>query len=371
MTDSSDQAELEALREQLNEIDAGILKLVADRQNLVKEIGRVKKAMGRGTRDFAREKVVIDRVRGLAGEVGVDPATAEALFGLLIQQSLKAQEHNRVAEGGSGDGRQVLVIGGAGRMGAWFVRFLDVQGYAVTVADPGGELEGFDSVPDWEKLDLDRFHMIIVATPIRPSNEILQKLAQRRPTGVVFDISSLKDPVRPGLDALRDAGVSVTSVHPLFGPNVELLSGRHVIFVDVGDHDALEQARGLFTDTMATVVEMDLEQHDRAMAFVLGLSHALNIVFTDALARSGERAERLHELSSTTFANQLSVASVVASENPHLYFEIQALNPYSGVALDALGESIESLRRSVGAQEEPPFLAMMERARDYLSSRSD
>ena len=42
-----------------------------------------------------------------------------------------------------------------------------------------------------------------------------------------------------------------------------------------------------------------------------------------ALAGSGETAERLARLSSTTFDRQLAVAEVVAQENPRLYFEIQ------------------------------------------------
>ena len=32
----------------------------------------------------------------------------------------------------------------------------------------------------------------------------------------------------------ESAGCNVTSVHPMFGPDTELLSGRHVIFIDVG-----------------------------------------------------------------------------------------------------------------------------------------
>lgn len=370
MSDDNKQ-QLDELRGQLNGIDEDILRLIKARQNVVEQIGRVKQRLGRGTRDFGREKVVIQRVRGIAERLEVDPDTAEAIFGLLIEQALETQERERLVAGGDGRGRPVLVIGGAGQMGAWFSSFLDAQGYAVTVADPARELEGFQSVKDWETLDLDTYHLIVVATPIRECNNVLTQLASHRPSGVVFDISSLKDPVRPGLEALREQGVRVTSVHPLFGPNVGLLSGRHVVFVDVGDREALDVARDLFADTMARTVAMNLEEHDRAMSFVLGLSHALNIVFADALARSGERFQRLGEVSSTTFANQLRVTSAVAHENPYLYFEIQALNPYADETLAALSESVEALRGWVQGQDESSFLEMMQRGRNYLDTRSD
>jgi chorismate mutase/prephenate dehydrogenase len=37
----------------------------------------------------------------------------------------------------------------------------------------------------------------------------------------------------------------------MFGPNTELLSGRHVIFVDCGVPEAVHSARELFAPTMA------------------------------------------------------------------------------------------------------------------------
>ena len=120
----------------------------------------------------------------------------------------------------------------------------------------------------------------------------------------------------------------------MFGPDTELLSGRHVIFIDLGNADALQEAQELFAPTMAERVVMGLDEHDRLIAYVLGLSHALNIAFFTALADSGEAAPRLAKLSSTTFDSQLEVASRVAAESPDLYFEIQ---------------SFERLRRRIAA----------------------
>ncbi len=161
----------------------------------------------------------------------------------------------------------------------------------------------------------------------------------------------------------------MTSVHPMFGPDTELLSGRHVIFVDVGDPEATRAARELFASTMATLVEMDLESHDRLIAYVLGLSHALNIAFFTALAESGEAAPRLATLSSTTFDAQLKVAARVADENPDLYFEIQRLNDYGTESLAALLLAVERLRSVVRAGDAAGFRALMERGRAYLERR--
>ena len=114
-----------------------------------------------------------------------------------------------------------------------------------------------------------------------------------------------------------------------------------MVLVDVGVPEATSEAGELFASTMASMVEMDLDSHDRLIAYILGLSHALNIVFLAALAESGEKARRLADLSSTTFDKQLAVATQVAGENPHLYFEIQSLNEYGGESLSALSEAVE------------------------------
>src|SRR5690606_2828127 len=121
-----------------------------------------------------------------------------------------------------------------------------------------------------------------------------------------------KTPLREGLMRCARAGLMVASIHPMFGPDTRLLSGRHVVFVDVGVPEATRRARALFAATMAEPIEMSLEEHDRVMAYVLGLSHALNLAFFTALAESGELVPRLQELSSTTFDAQLKVASLVA-----------------------------------------------------------
>ena len=86
---------------------------------------------------------------------------------------------------------------------------------------------------------------------------------------------------------------------------------------------------------------MSLDDHDRLIAYVLGLSHALNIAFFTALAESGEAAPRLARMSSTTFDAQLDVASRVAQESPELYYEIQSLNDYGAESLEALSQAVE------------------------------
>lgn len=360
--------DLQELRDRLTRLDGELLALIAERQRLSGEIARVKRATGHPTRDFQREREVLLNARAAAEKLGLSPALADNLLRLLIRSSLATQERAQVAAQGQGSGKRALVIGGAGQMGRWFAEFLDSQGFDVEVADPAGAPDHAHRA-DWQSGDLSQ-DVIVVATPLGITAAILEQLARHRPPGLVFDVGSLKTPLRAGLAALMQAGVRVSSVHPMFGPDTDLLSGRHVIHVDVGRPDAVLDAQSLFASTMAEQVVTTLDDHDRLIAYVLGLSHAVNIAFFTALADSGEAAPRLARLSSTTFDAQLGVASLVAGESPALYFEIQALNEYGGESLAALADAVGRLQALVVNQDAAGFARLMRRGQAYLEDRA-
>jgi len=358
---------LDELRKDLSAIDRRLIELIAERQRIVADIGKTKQNTGTGTRDYAREKNVLEMGRKQAADMGVDPDLVEQLLEMLIRTSLESQERDRVVAEGKGDGRRALVIGGAGKMGRWFVEFFASQGFATTVADRMVE-DGPSQFKNWTDAGVD-FDVIVVAAPLAVSGRILAQLAVLKPRGLVFDIGSLKSPLIDGLKELQSAGCRVTSLHPMYGPDTRLLSGRHLIFCDVGDAEATAAAKELFAATMVEQLDMGLEDHDRLIAYVLGLSHALNIAFFTALAESGEAAPKLAQLSSTTFDSQLLVAEAVAQDNPHLYFEIQNLNKFGLGPLDALCEAAGRIRETVAGGDEEAFVELMQKGRDYLALR--
>lgn len=358
---------LEELRKQLSDVDRQFIALIAERQRIVSDIGRHKQGAGTATRDYAREKDVLDMGRRQARELGVDPDLAETVLRKLITTSLESQERDRVIAEGRGDGRRALIIGGAGKMGGWFSDFFSSQGFATTIADPGVD-NGPGQFRNWTDAGVD-YDVIVVAAPLAVSGRILAQLAVLKPAGLVFDIGSLKSPLIDGLFELRDAGCQVVSLHPMFGPDTRLLSGHHLIVCDVDCEPATAAAKDLFRSTMVEQLDMGLEDHDRLIAYVLGLSHALNIAFFTALAESGEAAPKLARMSSTTFDAQLIVSEAVAQDNPHLYFEIQHLNKFGMAPLDALTDAAERIRELVAKGDEQGFVDLMQSGRNYFAMR--
>ncbi len=62
---------LDDLRNALNDVDFSMLQLIQRRQEICLEIGREKRALGRPTRDWQREREVLDRVNDIAEKLGL------------------------------------------------------------------------------------------------------------------------------------------------------------------------------------------------------------------------------------------------------------------------------------------------------------
>ena len=365
-----DTKKLDQLRNKLDEIDEQIITLIAERQFNVEQIGNVKLSTNSPTRDYQREKQVINKVRNHATKQGLDPEIAQQIFELVIETSLSKQEIQKVKESNYGSNKTALIIGGNGKMGQWFAQFLSSQDFDVFIHDTEPWQDQQNFVADFRTIELNHDY-IILATPIQTSADILKELCALKPSGIVLDISSIKSPLRLPLRQLADSGTRVVSIHPMFGPNIQLRSGKHVIFMDMGNEEAVNQVKQLFQPTMAERIDMKFEDHDRLIAYVLGLSHVVNIAFLTVLSESGEAAELLSKLSSTTFDAQLNIADNVARENPHLYFEIQKLNHYSPSTLNALSDAIQRIIQMVHQNNQDAFVNIMSQAKSYMMQRTN
>lgn len=358
---------LQQLRQRLDGIDQALLDLVAQRQQLVGEIGRFKRQRGRHLRDFEREAQVLALAEQRGTALGLEGHLCRQLMSLLIEYSLESQELGQLSHRAQGQGQRALVIGGLGRMGRWFSDFLDIQGYEVCIADQTIDTSSpYLSTQDWPAW-VHEVDLIVVAVPMAACQRVFDKLVELKPRATIFDLGSLKSPLAAGLKQLAQQQLAVTSVHPLFGPDTSMLSGKHVVVLDLGHAAALQQARRLFENTMADVVTLSVDDHDRLMAYVLSCTHLMNIAFAKVLADSGEQALTLRQISSSSFEAQLQVVRRIADENPQVYYEIQSLNPHAAQVRGALIQVLCDLDDSVRRQDDAGFRKIMARNRDYLS----
>src|SRR3712207_4956452 len=94
-------AELTALRQSIDNIDAALVHMLAERFKFTQQVGRLKAATGMPPSDPERERVQIARLRSLAEEAHLDPAFAEKFLGFIVAEVI--HHHERIATTGAVD----------------------------------------------------------------------------------------------------------------------------------------------------------------------------------------------------------------------------------------------------------------------------
>ena len=86
-------------RRSIDNIDAALVHLLAERFKITKAVGRYKAEVDMPPADPEREAVQLERLRALAKESGLDPAFTEKFLRFIVAEVI--QHHQRIAEGES------------------------------------------------------------------------------------------------------------------------------------------------------------------------------------------------------------------------------------------------------------------------------
>lgn len=95
MNDLPSTDELARLRASIDNLDAALIYLLAERFKLTKEVGVYKAAHNMPPADPAREKEQVKRLRALAEQSALDPDFAEKLLNFIIREVIHHHEQLR------------------------------------------------------------------------------------------------------------------------------------------------------------------------------------------------------------------------------------------------------------------------------------
>jgi len=84
--------ELTSLRQSIDNIDAALVHLLAERFKATQRVGHLKAAEGLPPADLGREAQQIGRLRQLAQESGLDPVFAEKFLGFIVEEVIRHHE---------------------------------------------------------------------------------------------------------------------------------------------------------------------------------------------------------------------------------------------------------------------------------------
>jgi len=265
---------------------------------------------------------------------------------------------------------QVRVVG-TGLLGASVGLALVQQGVDVILDDasPAALALAVDYGAGRRAEDGDRPGLVVVAVPPDITAAVVARELADHPDALVTDVASVK---AAPLRSLRQMGADVSRYigsHPMAGRERSgAIAARADLFIGrpwvIAGHDAISFQRAsavedLALDLGATVVEMDAESHDEAVALV---SHTPQIVATLMASRLGSAPETSLNLAG---GGVRDVTRIAASE-PGLWVQILGAN--AARVLPVLEAFRQDLGELIGALADPAAAGAQRRVAEVLAA---
>ncbi|MDZ7277581.1 bifunctional chorismate mutase/prephenate dehydrogenase [Pantoea eucrina] len=304
-------AELNALRDQIDEVDKALLGLLAKRLALVAEVGEVKSRHGLPIYVPEREASMLASRRQEAEALGVSPDLIEDVLRRLMRESY-AHENDKGFKTLCPTLGPVVIVGGRGKMGSLFEKMLTLSGYHVRILDKD----------NWDEAEtlFDGAGMVIISVPIHLTEQVIASLPRLPDDCILVDIASVKN--QPLQAMLAAHSGPVLGLHPMFGPDSGSLAKQVVVWCDGRQPEAYQWFLEQIQVWGARLHRISATEHDQNMAFIQALRHFATFAYGLHLAEENVDLEQLLALSSPIYRLELAMVGRLFAQDPQLYADI-------------------------------------------------
>ncbi len=263
------------------------------------------------------------------------------------------------------DPKRIAIIGGYGKMGAWFARLFKNEGFNVTIIGRDKDKLAATAVElgvaATDRLDkASEADIVVISVPVDAFETVCRDLAPHIRSGQkVIDLTSIK--VKPVEIMHRYfTRATILGAHPVFGPGAASPGGQNFILTPTNDaeQELAEKVSQWLTHRGARVRITSPEEHDRLMAISLGLAHFIAIVTADALVTLGKLTE-MSGASGITYKALLTLVESVLSEDPALYASLQLNLPHLPEMEKLFGDKADDWARLVKEGRRDEFINRM------------
>ena len=233
--------------------------------------------------------------------------------------------------------RESILVVGFGRFGRAITTLLSDEGHTVRAIDAAGPVPAeLEPSPGF----LDDPAVVLLCVPVTGVGAALESVAGSLGDGhLVVDVCSVRAPAEEAMRRVLGTRVPWIGTHPLFGPSSIALGERPLRVVVCPNEmhpGASARARRLYESIGCDVIEEASDAHDQSMAY----SHALAFFLAKGMLDM-DAAGRTRFVP-PSFQAMLRTIDAVRSDAGHLFYAIEALNPY---AADARTELLAALTR--------------------------
>jgi chorismate mutase/prephenate dehydrogenase len=356
IAEAARQAELQALRGQIDAVDAQLVELLAKRHSLVQQVAAIKQASHLPAHYPAREEDLISERREQARRAGLEPNLVEELYRCILRHS-RVRQTAHLAHEGVRPGAKVLLVGGGGKMGRYFGNWFSRSGYDVRVLE----------VADWpHAAELCRgIDLALVCVPIDLTVSVIEQLGPNLPAACLLaDITSIKKaPLQAMLAAHAGA---VIGLHPVFGSMTATMDKQIVVATPGRWPEAAQWLLDQLAAWGNIVLTADADEHDQIMAIIQALRHFATFAFGQFLCQKDVNISRALEFSSPIYRLELGMVGRFFAQDADLYAQIIFAAPERRALLNQFVDSLERLRELLASGDKDKFCAQFKRVADWF-----
>ncbi len=308
--------DLATLRDELAAKDTELVRLLAERMGLIREVAKYKAANGLPSFDREREGALLDVLLAKAAEAGLPEDVVRDVFASLFAASRLDQRRflQRSIERFS-----IGIIGGTQGMGAFMAKVLRSAGYEV-------ETTGLEAGRSSEEVAASN-DLVVLAVPIAATVEVARKVgASVRPGACLMDITSLKRQPLVAMLESTPATVDVVGTHPMFGPHGLDFDRQKVVLCRGRGEAGFARVKKLYETFGAETIEATAEEHDAQMALIQVLIHEKTMVLGSVLERLKADLGRSLQFASPIYRTELAMVGRIFSQRAELYADILTRN---------------------------------------------
>ncbi|HVH44300.1 MAG TPA: bifunctional chorismate mutase/prephenate dehydrogenase [Labilithrix sp.] len=308
--------DLTTLRTELAEKDTELVRLLAERMNLIRQVAEYKASKGLPSFDREREGALLEVLLAKANEAGLPEDVVRDVFASLFAASRLDQRRFLQTQA---ERFTIGIIGGTEGMGAFLAKVFRAGGYQV-------ETMGLEEGRTAEQVAASN-DLVVLAVPIASTVEVARQIGPHlRPGACLMDITSIKrQPLAAMLESTPEH-VDVVGTHPMFGPHGVDFDRQKVVLCAGRGEAGFARVKKLYEAFGAETISASAQEHDAQMALIQVLVHEKTMVLGSVLERLKADLGRSLQFASPIYRTELAMMGRLFSQRAELYADILTAN---------------------------------------------
>ncbi|HDX1191767.1 TPA: bifunctional chorismate mutase/prephenate dehydrogenase [Pasteurella multocida] len=352
---------LNELRTQIDQVDRQLLQLLAQRLELVKQVGEVKHQQGLPIYVPEREAEMLNARRAEAEAMGISADLIEDVLRRIMRESY-ARENQFGFKTVNPAIKKIVIVGGGGKLGSLFARYFTLSGYSVEILEQ----------QDWQSADkiLHETDVIVVSVPIAKTVETIKRLKPYLTDNMLLvDLTSVK---RAPLQAMLDVHAgAVLGLHPMFGPDIASMAKQVIVRCDGRFESRYQWLINQIQIWGAKFYQIDATEHDHSMTYVQALRHFSTFANGLHLSKQPVQLASLLALSSPIYRLELAMIGRLFAQDAELYADIILDKPENLAVIESLKQSYEESLAFFTHGDKQAFIDSFEQVKQWFGEYSE